>query len=65
MHSLWDGGHHYICNGDGFEELYEITSDPEEENNLTSGPDSASLPGFRDQLRRLLGQRHACSSPRG
>jgi arylsulfatase A-like enzyme len=65
MHSLWDGDHHYICNGDGFEELYEITTDPDEENDLASGPDSTRLPRFRDQLGRLLGQRHLCSSPTG
>ena len=65
MHSLWDGNHHYICNGDGFEELYETNSDPGEEKNLAVDPDSSSfpgnLPGFREQLGRMLGQSHACS----
>jgi arylsulfatase A-like enzyme len=73
MHSLWDADHHYICNGDGFEELYETGSDPGEENNLAAGPDGASPAGslagsladFREQLTRMLGQTHACSGEDG
>jgi len=34
MMSLIRGDMHYIRNGDGVEELYDIRADPAEENNL-------------------------------
>ena len=36
MHSLFEGSMHYIRNGDGSEELYDLAVDPGEEDNLVS-----------------------------
>lgn len=60
MHSLWNGDYHYICNGDGFEELYDTASDPGEEHNLAEGEDRPSTTPERNELARLLGRPHAC-----
>jgi arylsulfatase A-like enzyme len=64
MHSLWDGDYHYICNGDGFEEVYDTSLDQEEEDNLADGQNGPSLAPRRDELTAALGRPHACSPPR-
>lgn len=51
MHSLIRDEHHYILNGDGTEELYEIESDRRETENLAGEPGAADL---LEQLRTLI-----------
>lgn len=51
MTSLVAGTLHYIRNGDGREELYDLDSDSAEEHDLAAAPGSArALRGFRDRL---------------
>ena len=38
MKSLVIGDMHYIRNGDGVEELYDLSVDPEEEQDLSGAP---------------------------
>jgi arylsulfatase A-like enzyme len=47
MFSLVDSVHHYVLNGDGTEELYDLETDPGEEVDL------ARDPARRDSLERL------------
>jgi arylsulfatase A-like enzyme len=61
MHSLWNRDHHYICNGDGFEELYDTASDPDEEHNLVDRETLPLMASHRAELTSSLGQTHACS----
>ena len=53
MTSLVSGGLHYIRNGDGREELYDLDSDSAEEHDLAAAPGfDRRLSEFRDRLRR-------------
>jgi arylsulfatase A-like enzyme len=53
MTSLVARGLHYIHNGDGREELYDLDGDPGEERDLAPAPDSGvALGRFRHLLRR-------------
>ena len=51
MHSLVDGSLHYIRNGDGVEELYDLVTDPQEEVNLALDADRG--PDLEEMRRRL------------
>ena len=51
MISLVVEGYHYILNGDGSEELYDIENDPSEKSNL--GPLGRNL-AQSDESRQLL-----------
>ncbi len=54
MYSLVDSVHHYVFNGDGTEELYDLNLDPREQDNLAAMPESAEvLDRFRFLLRKL------------
>jgi arylsulfatase A-like enzyme len=53
MKSLIEGSLHYIRNGDGVEELYDIGRDPEEKQNL-AGSDAAAIERFRAALQKAL-----------
>ena len=49
--------YHYVLNGDGSEELYDIIADPTERNDLAeSGSAADVLERFRSELRNLLGE---------
>jgi len=51
--SLVDRNLHYIHNGDGREELYDLEGDPSESHDLAGSPESASaLARFRSYLKR-------------
>lgn len=54
MHSVLQGGLHYIANGDGTEELYDLSEDPREESNLSNdaGQEQAIVL-FREYLAGL------------
>ncbi|MFQ5746599.1 MAG: sulfatase [Gemmatimonadota bacterium] len=55
MESLVDGDLHYIRNGDGSEELYDMAADPDELRDLTPrGTHETELARFRVALRRIL-----------
>ncbi|NIT60065.1 MAG: sulfatase-like hydrolase/transferase, partial [Aliifodinibius sp.] len=55
MTALLGLGYHYIQNGDGSEELYDIDEDPKEERNLANSEDGyALLPTFRSTLKSIL-----------
>ena len=57
MKSLVAGNLHYIRNGDGSEELYDITADPLEENDLTLSPSGRSAAAtFRQLLDKVVGE---------
>lgn len=43
MKSLVIGDFHYILNGDGVEELYDLTRDPAEEHDLSAAPELAPV----------------------
>jgi len=54
MYSLVDSVYHYVFNGDGSEELYDLTVDAREIHNLAGTPDATeAVDRFRDLLRRL------------
>lgn len=54
MYSLVDSTHHYILNGDGTEELYDLEVDPGETENLALFPEHVRvLEGFRETLTTL------------
>jgi arylsulfatase A-like enzyme len=56
MQSLVAEGRHYIRNGDGREELYDLESDPWESRDLAgSAEDRSTLDRFRTDLARVLG----------
>jgi len=51
MYSLVDSVYHYILNGDGSEELFDLRSDPGEVSNLARMPSQTIvLQGFREKL---------------
>ncbi|MGD2121187.1 MAG: sulfatase [Gemmatimonadota bacterium] len=51
MYSLVDSVYHYILNGDGTEELFDLRSDPGEVSNLAGEPSHGDvLEGFREKL---------------
>ncbi len=53
MTSLVGDGFHYIRNGDGREELYDLNTDSGETHDLAAAPGfDHALRGFRDRLRR-------------
>jgi arylsulfatase A-like enzyme len=53
MTSLVADGLHYIHNGDGREELFDLAADPHEAHDLAAAADSAvALRAFRARLRR-------------
>ena len=55
MKSLVDAGHHYIRDGDGSEELYATEDDPDEQIDLATGSEAASvLARLRITLEALL-----------
>lgn len=55
MHALVAEGLHYIHNGDGREELYDVESDPAEEHDLAGAETSQQvLQRFRTSLTTLL-----------
>jgi hypothetical protein len=55
MRSIIHGPHHYIKNGDGREELYDINSDPEERNDLVNATQAQPLIArFRASLEMVL-----------
>ena len=54
MQAVVMGAHHYIRNGDGREEIYDLRVDAAEEHDLAAGAEGqALLPAFRSQLSRL------------
>jgi arylsulfatase A-like enzyme len=56
MQSIVRGNLHYIRNGDGSEELFDVDSDPLEGNNLAGGVEGElRLPELRKALDALLG----------
>jgi len=58
MFSLLTADHHYIRNGDGSEELYDVRSDPGEARNLAADVESRLLLSrFRSSLRSVLTSR--------
>jgi len=55
MKSLFKGRFHYILNGDGVEELYDLRRDPAEEDDLyTDSPSPPILAHFRAALDSLV-----------
>ncbi|MEM7203076.1 MAG: sulfatase-like hydrolase/transferase [Planctomycetota bacterium] len=55
MKSIWFGEMYYILNGDGREELYNLTDDPNEEHNLAEAPEhQEALRRGREGLRQVL-----------
>jgi len=52
MHSLIEEGWHYIRNGDGQEELYDVERDPGELENLAEADGGTLLARFRAELER-------------
>jgi arylsulfatase A-like enzyme len=57
MKSLVSGRLHYIRNGDGSEELYDVDADPFERTNLVATIDPATLEAFREVLANLQERR--------
>jgi hypothetical protein len=58
MHSLVVDSLHYIRNGDGSEELYDVTTDPDEAHNLATTPQGASaLPELRRMMDEMLSRK--------
>jgi hypothetical protein len=55
MHGVVHQGLHYIRNGDGTEELYDVNDDPWERRNLAALPDrEPALIEGRAVIERLL-----------
>jgi len=55
MESLIQGSHHYIKNGDGNEELYDLEKDPGEQDNLIGSDDARPIAArFRASLSTIL-----------
>lgn len=59
MKSLVIGTWHYIRNGDGSEELYDVAADPWEHRDLVDTVDAAALAPFRGILASLPAGRRA------
>ena len=54
MYSLVDSAYHYILNGDGTEELFDLRSDPSEMSNIARSPELRTVLGsFRTKLVEL------------
>jgi len=54
MYSLVDSTHHYILNGDGSEDLFDLTTDPGEASNLSGVPSYENLiADFREKLKEF------------
>ncbi len=54
MYSLVDTAYHYVLNGDGSEELFDLRRDPGEHANLAGDTAiDAVVEGFREELRKL------------
>jgi arylsulfatase A-like enzyme len=53
LYALVSGRLHYIRNGDGTEELYDVGDDPREERNLVDSVDAGTLAAFRRALDRV------------
>ena len=54
MYSLVDTAYHYVLNGDGSEELFDLRRDPGEETSLVGDTAfDAVVDGYRDALRKL------------
>lgn len=64
MRSIIVGRHHFIRNGDGREELYDIVADPWETTDLSLEPRKEVLDSLRKRLISALGNRGR-SSARG
>ncbi|HEV3024023.1 MAG TPA: sulfatase-like hydrolase/transferase, partial [Pirellulales bacterium] len=64
MRSLWSGGYHYIRNGDGSEELYNVKRDIAESHDLAQDPAAAaSLVELRRVADRFANaERHASTA---
>jgi hypothetical protein len=55
MKSLEIGDMHYIRNGDGTEEVYDLGNDPAEQNNLIQTPRGAETAAqVRDVLKQMI-----------
>jgi len=55
LHSLVLENRHYIVNAKGEEELFDLTADPWEHENLVDTPDGKNhLPAFRSTMKSLL-----------
>lgn len=55
MQSLVDARYHYVRNGDGREELYDVRNDPWEQRDLSGSVEASRvLPRFRASLKILL-----------
>ncbi len=55
MKSLFDGPMHYILNGDGVEELYDLDHDPHEQQDLSTAPDLLPVvQSFRSSMSSVL-----------
>jgi hypothetical protein len=60
MKSLVARGMHYIRTADGLEELYNLSSDPEEKLNMAGSPNAqAILERFRNTLGLLKKRGHS------
>lgn len=65
MKGLIAGGMHYIRSGDGSEELYALSLDPDERTNVAHFRDAQeALEGFRGALRSILRTRDRRETPR-
>lgn len=61
MHSLYRASYHYICNGDGSEELYRVDVDAVEVENLAPVPAVVpTLRALRETLHRLTDEEPSC-----
>lgn len=61
MVSLVDAGYHYICNPDGTEELYDLTIDPVEREDLVEREPLEDLVApFREIVRKIEGPPPEC-----
>ena len=55
MASLMDDRYHYIRNGDGREELFDLSSDPDERHDLSQTAEMRpTLERFRARLGTLM-----------
>jgi arylsulfatase A-like enzyme len=53
MHSVVWRGFHWILNGDGTDELYDLALDPWEKENLAARPEHGAL---RNEMRAIIGR---------